>query len=232
MFEFEVEDVSKLPEEQRGFYEKTADGKYQLKVNGAVPKSKLEEFRNNNIELIKKLEPYKDVDLGKFKELLEQDRKVREKQLIDAGKVEEVVQERVKVMREELEGKVGTLAEQNSAMTRQLELLLVDNAVKGAAVTSGVLSVALDDVILRAKTVFKIENGVPVAKDDKSQVIYGEDGKTPLSVDSWVKMLKKTAPHLFAGFNGSGAAGGNNPGGKDLNKMSSVEKISMGLGAR
>lgn len=230
--EFEIEDINKVDESVRSFYVKSAEGKYVLNVNGAVPKAKLDEFRSNNIDLVKKLENYKDVDLSKYKDLLELDRKAREKELIEAGKVEEVVQERVKVMREELETKVTSLAEQNGAMSRQLEMLLVDNAVKGSAVTNGVLPVALDDVILRAKTVFKIENGVPIAKDDKNQVIYGEDGKTPLSVESWVKMLKKTAPHLFAGFNGSGAGGGGNTGGKDLTKMSSVEKIAMGLAAR
>jgi hypothetical protein len=60
--------------------------------------------------------------------------------------------------------------------------------------------------------------------------VYGADGVTPLQPTEWVKNLKKSAGHLFQGFQGGGAGGGNQgPGGKDLSQMSATEKISMGL---
>ena len=226
-----IKDLMEVAEGHRPLYIKRDDGMYILDVDGAVDKNKLNEFRDTNVELMKKLDQFKDLDPTKYAELMETQRKVREKQLIDAGKVDEVIAERVRVMKEEHQKAMDKLADQLKVSNRQLETLLIDNTVKTVAVQHGVLPTAMDDIVLRAKTVFSIQDGQPVMKDEKGQIVYGEDGVSPMSIDSWAKKLKTAAPHLFAGFNGSGAPGARGGTGQQQQHMSPTDKIAAGLAA-
>ena len=217
-----------LSEGVKGLYK--ADGtRYVLDVDGAVAKDRLDEFRNNNIELQQRLDKLKDIDPAKYKELMDLDQKVKEKKLLDAGQIDEVVKLRVAGIREELEGKVKESVDKLSQADAQLAVLLIDNVIKSAAIKNGVTSTAVDDVVLRAHSVFRMENGNAVPKDSKGQILYGKDGVTPMTADEWLIGLKKTAPHLFVGSRGSGAAGGTGTAGVDLSKMTPAQKIAHGL---
>jgi len=228
---YAVKDLMDVTEAHRSLYVKRDDGSYVLDADGAVDKSKLNEFRDTNVELLKRLEKFKDLDPAKYAELLDLDRQKREKQLIESGKVDEVIAERVRAMNDAHAQELTKLHDQLKVSNRQLETLLIDNTVKSVAVQQGVLPTAMDDIVLRAKTVFSIQDGQPIMKDEKGQVIYGEDGVSPMSIDSWTKKLKTAAPHLFAGFNGSGAPGAR--GGANLGNpnMSPTDKIAAGLAA-
>lgn len=226
-----IKDLNEVGEAVRGFYVKREDGSFVLDAEGATDKEKLNEFRQNNVELMKKLDAFKDLDPQKYAQLMETDRKLREKQLIEAGKVDEVIAERVQAMKTEHAKELKTLQDQLGVSNRQLETLLIDNAVKSAAVTHGVIPTAMDDIVLRAKTAFSIQDGRPVMKDSKGQIVYGEDGTSPMSIDSWTKQLKSSAPHLFAGYNGSGATGGRGGAVGGLANMTPTQKIAAGLGA-
>lgn len=228
---FVIERLEDVSEAFRSLYVKREDGKYQLDAEGATDKSKLDEFRNNNVELMKKLDAFKDVDPRKYQELLDLDRQKREKQLIEAGKVDEVIAERVALMKQEHKKELDKLQDQLKVSTRQLETLLIDNQVKTVAVQHGVLPTAIDDIVLRAKTAFSIQDGQPVMKDEKGQVVYGEDGVNPMSIEGWAKQLKTKAPHLFQGFTGSGATGGKGGVGATDGNASPVNKIAAGLAA-
>src|SRR5574337_522222 len=81
--------------------------KFVLDVDGVVAKEKLDEFRNNNIELQKQIEKYKDVDPVKYRELMAIQKKITEKELLDKGEVDQLVNLRVAAMRDELEGKLN-----------------------------------------------------------------------------------------------------------------------------
>lgn len=224
-----VDTIESVEEAHRSLYEKTPDGKFALAVDGAVSKDKLDEFRNNNIELKKQLEKFKDVDPAKYQEAMKTLKALEEKKLVDAGNLEEVIAQRIATMSEEhrtaLEERDAKLATAN----RQLEHLMIDTTAKSAAAQNGVISFALDDVVLRAKTVFKVVDGNVVATENGKQ-LYDKDGTTPLTIDSWVKGLKKSAPHLFS-MPAGGGAGGSGRGGMDRSKMSSIEKIKAGLEA-
>lgn len=129
----------------------------------------------------------------------------------------------------------GQLSERDQKLAianRQLEVLLIDNVVKTAAIKNGVVPSAVEDVVLRAKTVYTVVDGVPTPKGSDGQVIYGKDGKTPMPVEEWLVSLRASAGHLFQGSTGSGAGGGSNSGAKDFSKMSPVDKINAGLANR
>ena len=159
MLKFIVDTLEGVDQTVASLYEKQEDGKFRLNVEGAVPREKLDEFRNTNIELLKKVDAFKGVDVKKYSELLALEKRVTDKELVDAGKVDEVVQGRISQMKTEHEGVVGQLNEQLGIANRQLESLLIDSAVRVKALESGVLPTAVDDVMLRAKTAFKIVDG-------------------------------------------------------------------------
>jgi hypothetical protein len=208
-----------------------ADNKYYLQVEGVVSKEKLEEFRNNNISLSKKLEEYKDVDPSKYRELVKMEASGKFKGK-SPEEVDQMINERVTTMRTEYETNLTTLQKDNEAKTAQLSLLLVDNVVRDAATKNNVTGPAIDDILLRAKTVFKLIDGVPTPHDEKGSIVYGKDGTTPMSVADWVGNLRKTAPHLFPGSSGGGAQGSRNAGAANNANLTANQKIAAGLASR
>lgn len=97
-------------------------------------------------------------------------------------------------------------AKELTSTKEHLRALIVDNNVVAAFSEVKGISSALPDVLYRAKSVFTVENNVPVARNEKGEMIQG--GKGPLTVKEWVEGLKKTAPHLFPGSQGSNFDGG------------------------
>lgn len=213
----------------RGYYVVDPAGGFMLDAEGLVPKERVDEFRTNNIQLQQALDKLKDVDPVKYAELVKLDNDVKEGKLIKEGKLEEVVNLRVGAMKTDFENKEKGLTTRATSAESQLAKLMIDDGVKTVALKAGVQPTAVEDVVLRARGVYHVENGVPVPKNAAGQVIYGKDGKTPMPMADWITDLKTAAPHLFMGAQGSGAGGGGRPGTIDLSKASPVDKIAAGL---
>ena len=226
---FKIKSLDAVAEAFRTLYIKHTDGTYVLEVDGAVDKETVTEFRNKNIELMKEAEKYKDLNPQKYQELMELQRQRQEKELIDKGEVDQVIEGRVKAMKAQYDTEISTRDTSISQMTRQLESLLIDNTVRTAATKTGVRPEAVDDVLLRAKTVFSIKEGKVVALDGEGKIAYGKDGTTPLGIEEWSTGLKTTAPHLYLGSTGGGGSGsGGGSGGRSTN-ATPISKISAGL---
>jgi hypothetical protein len=129
---FKVATLAEIPEAVRGMY-KQEGNEFVLDVEGAVDKTKVDEFRNNNILLQQQLEKLKDVDPVKYRELMDLDRKVKEKELIEAGKVDEVVNLRVENMRTELNSQLTETTTALQAANAQLSVLMIDRQVQAEA---------------------------------------------------------------------------------------------------
>jgi hypothetical protein len=225
-----VDNLEGVDKSLHGLYSKADDGKFYLGVEGMVSSTRLDEFRTNNIALKQQLEKFEGIDPVKYREMTEKDRKIAEKKLIDAGEIDKVVEQRVAAMKAEHEAAIKAVTTERDAASTKLSSVLIDSAVKSAAIAIGVVPTAVDDVVLRAKATFQMKNGEAVPVDAKGNIIYGKDGTSPLSVDEWVKNLKQTAGHLFQGFQGAGAPGSKGGShGMDPSKMSSTQKISAGL---
>ena len=227
---YKIAKLEDVPENVRSLYKQEGDA-FVLDAEGVVPKERLDEFRTNNIQLQQQLDKLKDIDPVKYRELVDIQRQIDEGKLLKEGKIEEVVNSRVGAMKQALEGERDTYKTRAEASEAQLAVLLIDSAVRAEALKSGVQATALDDVVLRARTVYKMKDGAAVPHDTKGEVIYSKDGKTPMPMSDWVVELKKTAPHLFAGSQGGGAGGGNRGPAGDTSKMTSVQKISAGMAA-
>jgi hypothetical protein len=219
-----VDDINAVPEALRSLY--VQDGaKWKLDVdegggNGedvAGLKSALGKERQAREQMEKALNDLRKAlgneDPQKLMEARKKLQELEDKQLIDAGKLDEVLAQRTQRMQEdhaaqiakfneklkEREKEVGTLSE-------QLSTVLIDGAVTAAAHKAGVKKSALDDVVLRARQVFRFENGKVVAKKDGT-IQYGKDPNTPLAPEEWVGGLVKDAGHLFEPSNGGGSSG-------------------------
>lgn len=202
-----------LPQEVKKEYRLTDDNKYRLDVEGGVvPKAKLDEFRNNNIELLKKLEPFKDVDPTILPDALKTYQQFKDKKLIDDGKINELVETRVVEMRNKYEGDTKKERDARIAAEATLSKVLIDNELTREALAGGALDTAVDDIVSRGRMTFKLQEG-KVLPFDGERVIYGDDGVTPLSVKQWLTKLSAVAPHLFKKSTGGGADAGDRGGG-------------------
>ena len=209
------------------------DGKFYLTgIDGVSPKSKIDEFRENNIELTNRLAAFEGVDPAKYKEMtgeLEELRAKLEKSKIDDEAIEKIVQSRVKKLQEEFSGKIAEKDEMISTQERQIESFVIDGQVKSAAVKHKIRDSAIDDVVLRAKSVYKVKDGKAIGFQD-GEVMYDATGTKELGIDDWVKGLVNTAPHLFQDSVTSEIYG-KKPGFRgDPSNMSPTQKIQAGLG--
>ena len=212
---FEVNSLDDVDEAVRGLYTEQG-GKFVLAVDGAVSKSKLDEFRNNNVDLSRKLDDlnsrFKDVDPELYRTLSEEHRKLKDKKLIEAGKIDELVEERVKEMRQVLEQERDGYKGQFTDTRSRLEKVLIDNEASRFAVEMGCVETALDDIVMRARSQFKLDKDDRAVAMDGERVIYGADGASPLSIKDWMSALTKKAPHLFKQSSGGGSQGSGSGG--------------------
>lgn len=230
---YNVDNLDSVNAEHRGLYVKDeASGKYRLDVEGAVPREKLDEFRNNNVKLQNQLteatanlEKFKDIDPAKYQEY-----KTKAEAAKGDSDIEQIVQQRLQTATSEYTANKTKLETDLNTANQKLNNFMIGTEVRNAAIKVGALPTAVDDVVSRANGIFTIVNDKVVIQKD-GQTVYGSDGVTPLSAVEWAKNLSKDAPHLFSQNQGGGAQGGGNGGfgNKDRSKMSSQEKILAGL---
>lgn len=207
---------------------KNDDGKFVVNV---VPASKLKEFRDNNVNLSKKVTDLEKVEttykalvgekpdefmtnLSELKSIAQQ---VKDGKLKGTDTITREVETRTQEMKEthaaqirEAATKYGDLEAKYGELGSRHNRSIVDREVTNAALAKdvGVNATALPDVLTRANTLFSVtEEGKLVAKDGDA-VIFGADGVSSMSPVEWMAKLKEDAPHLFAQSSGGGANGG------------------------
>jgi hypothetical protein len=208
------------------------DGKFVVEV---VPGVKLTEFRDNNVALSKqrddlaaalaKLKPAVGESIEEFlirhAELVAMQQKVKDGALKTSDAIETEVTNRVGAMKTNYDTQLAEANAQRAAAEKakaesdnRFNLAIIQRAVTDAVVDdkSGANPSALPDILARAERVFKVINGVLIAKDGEA-TIYGSDGATPMTPKEWMVKLRAQAPYLFKGSSGGGADGGNRGGG-------------------
>jgi hypothetical protein len=227
------------------------DGAWHLDVDQRELKAKLDEMRTNNIALSKRVADYEKrfegIDPEQVRKLAEEKRRLEEEQQLKAGETAKVIESRVAAARGDLQKQVAALSAERDTLSGQLVTIRIDQGVVSAATKRGLRSTAIPDITARARSVFKLERGVPTAFDADGQTVrLGKDGMTPMTLDEWVDQQVADAPHLFemsagggAAGNGSGGAGGNrsvrNPFRKEswnLTEQMKLEKTDPALAAR
>jgi hypothetical protein len=199
-----------VPAEQAALYVER-DGAWILDADGVVEKSKLDEFRTTNVALLKERDDLKKrfegIDPDEFHQLADDKRKLEEAQQVKAGEVDKVIEARLKTARAGWEKEHGVVVAERDTLHGRLTAIQIDQAVVTEATKRGLRPTAIPDITSRARTNFKLVNGVPQAFEADGQTArMGKDGITPMTLAEWVDALVSDAPHLFESNAGGGAA--------------------------
>ena len=206
---FKYQTKQEIPAEHQSFYVER-DGAWTLDADGVVSQSKLDEFRQNNITLTNQLKKFEGIDPDAVRQLADEKRKLEEAAQIKAGEVDKVVAARLKA---ELDKVHAPVVAERDALHGRLTAIQIDQAVVSEATKRGLRPTAIPDITSRARTNFKLVNGVPQAFEADGQTArMGKDGVTPMTLAEWVDALVSDAPHLFEANAGSGAAGSGSGG--------------------
>ena len=196
-------------------------------------KTKLDEFRSNNVKLMKEMgtlaSKFEGIDVDTYKEMSAKQEQMRSKKLIDAGKIDELLEEKTKQMREVHNKELNKTTEVNQSLQDQLAKLVIDNAVRDSATKAGVVDTGMDDILLRSKSVFSLVEGKAVPTDAQGNTIFGHGTSEPMSVKEWVNAQMDVAPHLFKSSSGGGSLHGTRPSGTQSQNLSSIQKLEQGF---
>ncbi|MCQ9618388.1 hypothetical protein L1889_18280 [Paenalcaligenes niemegkensis] len=236
--QFTVDSLESLDEDVRDLYVEE-NGKFRLNIDGYEDptglKTALQKERDASKEAKRKLgeaddfkAQFEGLDIDALKALAAKASTDEETRLLAEGKLDEVVTKRTERLRTDLERQVADAngrAEKAETFANRFRDKVLSDSIRAAAAKAGALSEAAEDIILRAKGAFKLdENGEPVAYDGE-EVIYGKDGKTPLSPLEWAESLRESAPHLWPRPQGAGQTGDKQgrSTGKKRSEMSAAE---------
>lgn len=225
-----VDNLDNIPETLQEHYIQEDEG-YVLNVAGVTTKKKLDEFRDNNKKLQDELEKLKFVDVDEYKNLKAAAEKDATKGLVQEHDVEALVDARVTEMRDEHTKEVKKLSAKLEGSNAQLQTLLIDNAVTQTATKHRVKEGAIDDVLLRAKNVFRVENGEVIGYGNDGAKAYNKNGE-PLTITDWIQTLEKDAGHLFQESTGAKTQGNKPTFASPTQAMSGIDLISQGLQQR
>lgn len=212
------------------------DGKWSINV---VPKTELDEFRNNNINVSRERDTMKSTlgrlqtdagfDPEKVDDFLSSYNDLRTiKQQVDDGKLvadtslEAALESKTGAMKQQYEHQVRELTNKSTALTgenQSLKSQIQTNEINSRVLeaindpASGALSSATKHILREASDIFSLdEHGDLIAKDRKGNIIYGTDGATPMSPKEFLVKLEESSPFFFKASQGGGGGGGGNGG--------------------
>lgn len=195
-----------------------------LKAKNSELLGKLKEQNEN-------LKRFEGIDPEQVKGILQRFDNDEEAKLIAEGKIDEVINKRTERLRHDVEKKLQSekrRAEKAEEFANKFRSRVLGDEIRAAASQSGALASAQEDLILRAKGIFKInDEGQAVAVDEENNPIMGKDGRTPLTPAEWIDSLKESAPHLFPSASGTGS-GDSKSGGAHFKRsqMTSSDKAA------
>ena len=214
-----------IPAEQQALYIER-DGAWLLDAEGVVDEAKHEEFRTNNIALTNQLKRFEGIDPDAVRQLAEENKSLRTATLSEDAKRE--MEKQLKASKSSFDKQLVAVTGERDALTGRLTAIQIDQAVVTEATKRGLRATALPDITSRARTAFKLVNGVPQAFEADGQTArMGKDG--PMTLAEWVDALVSDAPHLFEANAGGGAAGSGSGGAGNRSVKNPFRKESWNL---
>lgn len=213
------------------------DNKGQFGVN-VVPRKKMEEFRDNNIEISKRLEKAEglvskvlaatgvksadEFDPAKFTEelgaLKDTAQKVADGKLQAKDDIEKAVAARTEAMREKFNTDLQAAAVEKATLKRerdeaisQFKRTFIDKAVAQVIADPdlGLEPTALVDVVSKAYNVFKVQDDNSLRPETPNgQTMWGEDGTTPMNMKEWINIALRKESPHYFKKSNGGGAGG------------------------
>jgi len=209
-----------LPEALKEFYDKNEQDQYVLQTDS---KEKINEFRDNNRNLYKENEDLKKQTLSFQKELddkAEQLKQNNEKELLSEGKIDELLDQRTEAMRQSYEEKLQNLTKNYESAEKTLDIHIIENQIRDAAIKSNARNDrAVDHIIRAVRPNLKRDGTNAVRVDKEGNTIMSDDGNTPQGILDIVEELKVSDSFLFSESTGSGATGGQEQAGVSKKKI-------------
>ena len=161
-------------------------------------------------ELQKQLKAFDGIDPEEARAALAQVQAVKDKRLIEQGDVDKVIQGRVDRLNADHAKEITAISTALQSVEGELADVKIFSAIESAAVKAGMLPSADVDVMNRARSVWSLRDGEPVAvdPDTKSPILDGKGNR--ISVEGWVDNLAASHGYLF----GADDAGGGSNGGR------------------
>lgn len=167
--------------------------------------------------------------------------------LLSEGKTEEWFDKRMANREKDHKSQLKTLQEKLDEVVRERDdavgskrKLVLETEVMSACAETGVTETAYEDVKAAAGFLFKndAEHGLCI-RDKEGTVVYGKDGKTPLTPLEWLGMQKENKRHWWPPSKGADASsshgGRTTPGEIDLSEVKDVaewKKIREKMGMK
>lgn len=134
-------------------------------------------------------------------------------------KVNELVQKKLEIIQADFEQKLEEATQKATQFEQQYNNLFnnyaqekVSSQIRAAAEKAGVIPTAIDDVVLRANQLFKLnEEGKIEARDSEGNLLKA--GKKILTPEVFMEQLQEKAPHFWPASEGSGMQGNTSGGG-------------------
>lgn len=172
-------------------------------------KAKRDELLGKVKEQSDNLKRFEGIDPDTVKGMLKRFENDEEAKLIADGKLDEVINKRTERLRGDVDKQLkeaNSKVEKAEIFANKFRARVLGDEIRSAAGKAGALSSAQEDLILRAKGIFQInDEGQAVAVDEDGNPVMGKDGRTPLSPAEWIESLKESAPHLFPAASGTDA---------------------------
>lgn len=172
---------------------------------------------------------YSGIDPDKFKSMMNAFENDQDLKDIADGKVNDVINRRVERERADFSSQLDGVAKERdelrdsySAAQNKITDLMINNSVVSEFVKQKGVESAIPDVVLRAKTLFKVEGDEVIARDSSGEIITGSKG--PLTIDEWITGLKESAKHLFPSSSGAGGAGGGSDGSSSIDGLKNAAR--------
>ena len=210
------------------------EGAFVLDADGAVDRSKVDEFRTHNVALQRQLAElnakFEGIEPESVRTLLADKARLEEEKLIKDGEVEKLVENRTKKILGEMEKRALTAEQSAATLSAQLLEGQIERHVVEAGTKLGLRASAIPDLKSRARSVFKISGGaISAVESDGQTPVFGRDGVTPLTFDEWVARQVVEAPHLFESSAGGGAVGHASGGGANRSGKNPFSKENWNL---
>jgi hypothetical protein len=214
---FKIKSKAEIPAGLESHYVER-DGWWMLDAEGAVDKVKLDEFRNTNVALLKERDELKTrfegIDPDEVRKLASEKKRLEDEQRLKAGEFDKVLEGRLKSAKADWDKQLATVTSERDALNARLVTIQIDQAVVTEATKRGLRATAIQDITSRARSTFRLVNGVPQAFEADGQTArLGKDGLTPMTLAEWIDTQVSDAPHLFESNAGGGAAGSDSGGG-------------------
>jgi len=210
---------------------------------GSDYKVKLDEFRENNIKLLKEqddlkalVKKFEGIDPEAAREAATKLLELEEEALKNSGQIDELLEKRTERMKADFDNRYIALETAHTEL--QSKSKITENMLHGKMVEAKIAQAvgaigavrkgAMPDILARASSVWRLDKDLNLVAMKGENPIIGTDGKAPLTPEEYATQLLQEAPFFFEGSSGSGSGGSDDKGGSGGKSIAAGDKTAFG----